>query len=255
MRSIYYAYLRMPMLIRLAIILFSILLSSAILAHLLETKTFPTIFEGFYWAVITAGTVGYGDFTPESTEVRILAIFLVFIGASFFAFLTVHLASSVVKRENRFLEGKNMYKNKDHFIIVGWNERARHTIQALKEQLKSNHIVLIDESLKENPLYVEGIHFIHAKPSEDHTWMMAHVKQAHTILITADANLKEYEADTNTILSILTARGLNPTVSIHAEVLTTEQTSNAIRAGADHIIHTSNLASHAMVSSLAKEIL
>ncbi|MBN3556575.1 potassium channel protein [Fictibacillus nanhaiensis] len=255
MRSIYYAYLRMPMLIRLAIILFSILFSSAVLAHLLETKTFPTIFEGFYWAVITAGTVGYGDFTPETTRVRLLAIFLVFIGASFFAFLTVHLASSVVKSENRFFEGKSMYKNKDHFIIVGWNERARHTIQALKDKLKSNHIVLIDESLKVNPLYVEGIHFIHAKPSEDHTWLMAHIQQAHTILITADANLKENEADTNTILSILTARGLNPTVSIHAEVLTTEQTTNAKRAGADYIIHTSNLASHAMVSNLEKELL
>ncbi|MDM5315406.1 NAD-binding protein [Fictibacillus sp. b24] len=255
MRAMYYAYLRLPMLVRLGIILFIILFSSAVLAHLFEKDTFPTIFEGFYWAVITAGTVGYGDYAPHTNEIRLLAIFLVFLGGSFLAFLTVHFASAVVKNENRFLEGKNMYKNKDHFIIVGWNERSRHTIQAIKDKVKTNHIVLIDESLEANPLYLEGIHFIHGKSSEDFTWIKAHIQKAHTVLITADANLKEVEADRNTILSVLTARGLSTTVAIHAEILTTEQATNAKRAGANHIIQTSNLASHEMVLSLERELI
>ena len=255
MREIYYAYLRMHMLIRLGIILFIILFLSAVLIHLFEPDTFPTIFEGFYWAVMTAGTVGYGDYAPHSFKGRLLSIFLVLLGGSFLAFLTVHLASTVVKNENRFFEGKNMYRKKDHFIIVGWNERSRNTIQAMRNILQTDHIVLIDDSLKANPLYMEGLHFIHGKPSIDYTWIKARIEKAHTVLITADANLKESDADRNTILSILTARGLNTEVSIHAEILTSEQATNAKRAGADHIIQTSSLASHAMVLNLEKELI
>jgi voltage-gated potassium channel len=241
------------MLIRLGLILLFILFSSAVLAHLLETDTFPTIFEAFYWAVITAGTVGYGDYAPYTFKVRLLAIFLVFLGGSFLAFLSVHFASAVVKNENRFLEGKNMYKNHDHFIIVGWNERSRNTIFAVMNNTETNNIVLIDDSLSANPLYQEGVHFIRGKATEDTVWFKANIQKAHTILITADANLKEYEADMNTILSILTARGLHSDVTIHAEILTSDQSSNALRAGADHIIQTSSLAANEMVNFLFKQ--
>lgn len=254
MRGVYYFYLRLPMLIRLGIILLLILFTSAVLAHFLEKKTFPTIFEAFYWAVITAGTVGYGDYAPLTFGVRLIAIFLVFLGGSFLAFLTIHFASAVVKNENRFIEGKNMYKDQGHFIIVGWNERARNTIRVLMERSETDKIVLIDDSLKANPLYQEGIHFIQAKATEDQTWIKAHIQKAKIVLITADANLKESDADMNTILSILTARGLNEEVLIHAEILTSEQSTNAKRAGADFLIQTSNLAANEMVIGLYNEI-
>ncbi|WP_226535573.1 potassium channel family protein [Fictibacillus halophilus] len=255
MLRIYHTYLRLPMLIRLGIILMLILYLSAILAHFLEKKTFPTIFEGFYWAVMTAGTVGYGDYAPHTFEVRVLAIILVFSGGSFLAFSTVHFASAVVKKENRFFEGKNMYKNKNHFIVVGWNERARKTIYAMMESKETYEILLIDDSLTSNPLYQEGVHFIQGKASEDQIWMKANIDQAQVVLITADANLKENEADMNTILSILTARGLNEKVLIHAEILTSEQTANAKRAGADRIIQTSNLAANEMVNCLYNKLM
>lgn len=36
-------------------------------AELLNPQTFPTIFTGIWWAIVTMTTVGYGDFTPKST--------------------------------------------------------------------------------------------------------------------------------------------------------------------------------------------
>jgi voltage-gated potassium channel len=99
-------------------------------------------------------------------------------------------------------------------------------------------------------MYKEGIHFIQGKPSEDAPWQRANIVKAKMILITADINLKESDADIHTIISILTARGLNAEVPIHAEILTTEQATNAKRAGADYMIRTSQLASMEMVKSL-----
>lgn len=250
MRGIYHKYLRLPMLIRIGIILITILFSSAVLAYHLERRTFPTIFEGFYWAVITAGTVGYGDIAPKTVPVRVLAIILVFLGGSFLAFLTIHFASAVIKNENRFFEGKNMYKNEKHIIIVGWNERTRNTINSMINKIPAFQIVLIDYSVETNPVYQQGVHYVKGKTSEDETWKKANIHHAQLILITADSSLKETEADMHTILSILTARGLNTHVSVHAEILTAEQTTNAKRAGADYIIHTSNLAAIEMVKHL-----
>jgi voltage-gated potassium channel len=249
MRKFYYTYLKFPLLVRVSLILWLILFISAVMAHLFEPKTFPTIFEGIYWAVITAGTVGYGDFVPHTIAGRILSIFLVLLGGAFLAFLTAHIASAVVKKESRYIEGKSMYKIENHIVIVGWNERSRHTILQLMNKVNTSQIVLIDSSLKKNPLYLEGVGFIHGKACEDQTWMKANVSKVKTVLITADANLKESDADMNTILSILTVRGLNSNVVINAEILTNEQTANAKRAGADFIIHTSNLAALQMVKS------
>lgn len=44
--------------------------------------------EGLYWAVTTATTVGYGDVVPTTDEGRVLAVFLMIVGAAFLAVLT-----------------------------------------------------------------------------------------------------------------------------------------------------------------------
>jgi voltage-gated potassium channel len=219
-------------------------------ARVAEPETFPSYFEAFYWTVITVGTVGYGDYAPESTAVRILAMLLVFIGGAFLAFFTVHLASAVVKKQQGLLEGKMRFIDKNHCIIVGWNERSKETISNLMEQDHGTNIVMIDSTLNHNPLYHEGIHFVKGSPVVDSTWKDAGIKEAKTILITADQSLSESDADMQTILSILAARGMNPSIKIAAEILTLEQTANSRRAGADILIQTSRITSEAMTSVL-----
>lgn len=34
------------------------------LEHLVEPKTFPTVWLGMWWSLVTVTTVGYGDFVP-----------------------------------------------------------------------------------------------------------------------------------------------------------------------------------------------
>ena len=40
----------------------------------LEPETFPTIFDGIWWAIITASTVGYGDYVPHSVLGRLTSL-------------------------------------------------------------------------------------------------------------------------------------------------------------------------------------
>ncbi len=52
------------------------------------------VFEGIYWAVVTASTVGYGDKAPAKPLGRILAMLVIIISLPMFAFFTAELASA-----------------------------------------------------------------------------------------------------------------------------------------------------------------
>lgn len=60
---------------------------------------FSTIPTGMYWAIVTMGTVGYGDFTPQTPTGRFIASVLILIGYSIIAvptgIYTAELANSM----------------------------------------------------------------------------------------------------------------------------------------------------------------
>ncbi|WKB35120.1 NAD-binding protein [Terrilactibacillus sp. S3-3] len=120
-----------------------------------------------------------------------------------------------------------------------------------KKKKESHHlpIVLIDSSLKELPRG-EDLHFIKGQSYEDPTLIQANIQKAKFIVITADPNVVEQEADMRTIMTLLTAKGLNPSLTAIVEILTDKQMDNARRAGADHIVKTSALTTQAFTELL-----
>jgi len=56
---------------------------------------FPGVFEGMYWAVVTASTVGYGDKVPRRWAGRILAAVLIIVALPLFGFFIAELSSNL----------------------------------------------------------------------------------------------------------------------------------------------------------------
>ena len=54
----------------------------------------PGVFEGIYWAIVTASTVGYGDKAPVKPVGRILAMLVIVVSLPLFALFTAELASA-----------------------------------------------------------------------------------------------------------------------------------------------------------------
>ncbi|KRF53871.1 hypothetical protein COJ01_28280 [Priestia megaterium] len=132
-----------------------------------------------------------------------------------------------------------MYKGNNHFVIIGWNERVKNLLSYLDDSLFLNKMVLIDNTLEETHLLPDHIYFIKGDPQDTETLVKANIKHATTLLITADPDQLEEEADLNSILSLIANRGQNPSIYSIVEILTPKHSVNAKHAGADQIIHRS----------------
>lgn len=239
-----------PRLLRLLglVLLFLACFGTAI--HFIEPETFPGLFDGIWWAIVTASTIGYGDLVPVTPPGRLLAAVLILSGAglvtSYFASISAMAASS----EQSYMAGKKGFKGTGHLIIVGWNERSRFIIGELHEQEQQLPIVLIDDSLSKHPMPRTNIHFVHGKAAEDRILEQAGIKTAGKILITADLQKNEFQTDMFSVLTLVAVKGLNPDLYCLVEILTAEQKQNAIRAGADCLIQSNLFASRYMLDSL-----
>jgi voltage-gated potassium channel len=250
---LYISFLRLPLLVRILFIALFVFIVFGILIHFLEPVTFPTIMDGIWWSIITASTVGYGDYVPRSILGRITAVSLILLGAGFVSTYFITLATAAVTRQDALSEGKISFKGRGHIVIIGWNERSRELIQKLTALTPPLDLVLIDETIRTNPVPSKYVHYIQGKPHMDETILKSNIMQAEKVLITADRGNDELQADMNSILTLLTIKGLSPSVKCIIEILTSEQMTNAKRAGADEVIQSNKITSVFMINSLHSE--
>jgi voltage-gated potassium channel len=69
-----------------------------IVEHLVDPKSFDTVWLGMWWATQTVTTVGYGDFVPDQPAGQLIATILMIGGLSFFAVITGAITSLFVTR-------------------------------------------------------------------------------------------------------------------------------------------------------------
>ena len=72
-----------------------------VLVRAIAPGDFHSVGEGIWWAIVTLGTVGYGDVVPTSPWGRVVGGFVIIFGVTFLAFLTATVTSMFVSNEQR----------------------------------------------------------------------------------------------------------------------------------------------------------
>jgi voltage-gated potassium channel len=62
-------------------------------------RDFPTLWDGVWWAVVTATTVGYGDLYPKTPDGRIIGIVVTVMGVAFVSLLTATIAARFIRTD------------------------------------------------------------------------------------------------------------------------------------------------------------
>lgn len=75
-------------------------------ATLIDRKDFPTFGTGLWWAIVTLGTVGYGDIFPTTAWGRVLGGFVIVVGVTFISFLTATVTSYFVSVDQEAEQAK-----------------------------------------------------------------------------------------------------------------------------------------------------
>lgn len=172
--------------------------------------TDPNIF--FYWIMTVGSTVGFGDYSPETTIGKWLTAFWVFpIALSIFAIAITKLGwlvSSTLQKEQR---GLRMLDLENHIVVIGWNDRR--TIQliellASKSNGDNPDIVLVVDKAMEKPnneaLKDINFHFVSTERyTQDEGMERACLAKAKTIII-------DTECDNDTLTTALYCNMVSP---------------------------------------------
>src|SRR5436190_21842671 len=72
---------------------------SGFVVTLVDHKDFPTFGIGIWWAIVTLGTVGYGDVVPHTAWGRVVGSVVIVVGVTFVSFLIATVTSYFVAAE------------------------------------------------------------------------------------------------------------------------------------------------------------
>lgn len=205
--------------------------------------------DALYMTVITLATVGFQEVEPLDPPGRVFTTFLIVVGVGTAAWAISNAAEvmlgqtfwkSVQRRRNQDMREHL----RDHHIICGYGRLGRQIIRDLKA--RGEPFVVIDwaEELEEDLLASEVTHIIADATSEE-ALQQAGVERARGIVAALDD-------DAQNVLTVLTAREMNPHLLIIARAGSEGLESKLLRAGADRVVTPSSIGGHRLALALLR---
>lgn len=197
-----------------------------------HNSDFHDLFEAFYWAIVTAASVGYGDITPHTLGGRIVAMILIFVSVGIIAFFTSILISAFNEkipelRDNKISSDLDRYRK---FIIICGFGRVGQEIARHLSQDKQKFIIVDNNDYNINLARKLGYLAIHNDATHNDVLISAGInRDASAILcITGD--------DVVNVYVTLSSRYLNKDIQIISRVNRHENLNKMYQAGADNVI-------------------
>ncbi|MBI9055723.1 MAG: potassium channel protein [Bacteroidales bacterium] len=206
--------------------------------------------DAFFMTIITISTVGFREVEPLSSLGQFFTAFLIVISFGIFAYAVTTLTRYIVDGVLRNYLKDNKVKTKieklsNHVIVVGYGRNGKQAIEELKRH--KFPVVIVDnkesiiETIRENPdnLYIQG------DAIEDETLINAKIDKARA-LITALPN------DADNLFVVLTARAMNPDITIISRASNFNTDKKLRSAGATNVIMPDKIGGQRMAKLVAQ---
>ncbi len=193
--------------------------------------------DSLYFTVGTISTNGT-NFIPRTDGARLFVVALILLGVATFLSAVVVLFLPLLERRLEALasrlERAQMEELSEHVIICGGSSEARATADLLRERGVRSVIVVDDPKLVEL-FRSEGYRAFLGEPSSEETLRDVGLHRAHALVVAQDS-------DAESLLTVITARGLEPALRIVAVATAPASASKLRKAGANETISLVNVA-------------
>jgi len=208
--------------------------------------------DSAYLTVATLATVGYGDIHPNTPLGKIFTIFIILVGVGAVYYTLVLVVSMVVEGQMKDFWGKRgMQKQianlKDHIIVCGSGRVGSNVIERLLHERQS-FVVIEKEVALCDQLRTQKVLTVNGDATLDEVLLIAGIERAKGV-ITALSH------DADNVYVTLTAKSLNPAISIVARADRREAEEKLRRAGATTVIFPSVMGGRQMVSAMTRPVI
>ena len=203
-----------------------------------------TLTDAFYYTLVTASTVGYGDVTPVSERATLFAMSVVVLGTASFAIALGSLLGPAL--EKRFSEVLGNMTDaqldllENHVVVLGYGDLTEPILEELTGA--ADFVVVTPDPETASQLQQRDIAVLTADPSDEEPLERAGIHEARAA-VAATTN------DAQDALAILTAHSLNPDLNVVAAATDRENVEKLRRAGANTVISPAVIGGHLLVQS------
>jgi voltage-gated potassium channel len=226
--------------------LMAILLIGSLGYVILEGWSF---FEGLYMTVITLTTVGYGEVRPLTQTGRTFTILLIFWGVGFMFYVVMAIAQMVVEGQLRDVFGRRRLEReirnlKDHFIICGFGRIG----EVIARELRNNRIpIVVVDNRPQHTTMLDRSGYLHVigNATQEEVLLTAGIDRARGLISVVSS-------DADNVYIVLTARSMNPSLTIVSRAGETGSEQKLRRAGANEVISPYELGGQRMAQTILR---
>jgi len=189
-------------------------------------------FDGLYMVITTFTTIGYQEIHPLSHAGRVFNLVLIVAGVSLVFLGIGSLTQALLEFSLRSFFGRRRMEREisrlsDHYIICGLGRVGRSTARELAR--KPVPFVIIDQNeAKAAPLAGNWLLLV-GDATQEQTLRDAHIERARGLVAATTT-------DATNLYIVLTARGLNPKLTIIARAGEEDAQKHLRNAGADSVV-------------------
>lgn len=198
--------------------------------------------DAFYYTLVTASTVGYGDAVPQTATAKLFGMSVLIVGTASFAIALGTLFGPAIEARFQKALGRMTESQLDlleeHILVLGHGDLTEVILEELDE---ADYLVVTTDADWANKMG-DAVDVFVADPSDEESLERARIDSARAVLVATNDDAQD-------ALAVLTARHLNPDVTIVAAATNRENVEKLRRAGADTVISPATIGGHLLVES------
>jgi voltage-gated potassium channel len=209
-----------------------------------------TFTEAFFMTVITIATVGFREVHPLSSVGMYFTAFLIIFSFGIFAYaittFTRYIVDGALEHYYKSRKVRNkILKLKDHVIICGFGRNGKQAVQELLDHNVPIVIIERKEEAMDRILEYPDLLYIHGDATRDEVLETCRIDRAKALITTLPV-------DADNLFVVLTARELNPNLTIISRASDERSDAKLKRAGATSVIMPDRIGGQRMAKLVAQ---